>query len=211
MLRFGLMPMARRLLLCAALSLSLFSSALAVPIFPANAPALTAEERRSLNEGETVVSTSDFEDGITGVIGRIRIDASAASIWRALTDYDNHKDFVPKLKDSRLISDNGTEQEVYSTGRTGVLFFKKTVTIQFLLKGDYPNRLSFHQTKGDFRLYRGEWTITSSKGVRGKVLTFRAHLKPDFFAPDFFCQSRPEKRSAGDTHGYERAGREHDR
>jgi len=188
MKRGCLMMMVSRLLLCAAIPLVMLRTASAVPVFPASAPALTEEDRRSLDEGETLVSTADLEDGVTGVRGMIRVDASSASIWQALTDYDNQKNFVPKVRESRLISDNGTEQEMFSVGRTGVLFFKKTVTIQLLLKGSYPDRLSFHQTNGDFKLYRGEWTITSQEGVGGKVLTFRAHLKPDFFAPDFFVR-----------------------
>ncbi|HCD35909.1 MAG TPA: cyclase [Chlorobium sp.] len=189
----GLMRVVRMTLLIAACPLFLHVPLLALPVFPESAPATTSAERSSLADGETVVSTSDLDDGITSVRGMIRVDAPAASIWRALTDYDNQKNFVPKVRESGLISENGTEQEMFSVGRTGVLFFKKTVTIQLLLKGDYPKRLSFRQTKGDFKLYRGEWTITRLEGVPGRVLTFRAHIKPDFFAPDFFVRAVQKK------------------
>lgn len=152
----------------------------------------TTEQSRLLN-GEIIVTTSALDDGITGVRGKIYIDASPGQIWQAITDYENQKQFVPKLIDSGLISDNGTEQVMFETGRTGVLFFTKTVHIKLRVRGEPPKRLAFQQVDGDFKIYQGEWVIDEMPNGKGAMLTFRAEIKPDFFAPPYFVRNVQQK------------------
>jgi ribosome-associated toxin RatA of RatAB toxin-antitoxin module len=134
------------------------------------------------------VTTSDMEDGVTGVIGKIHINASPKHVWAAITDYENQKNFVPKLIDSGLISDNGNEQIMFEKGKTGILFFRKTVYIKLSIRSDYLQRLSFRQIEGDFKVYEGDWLIGSSPDGKGTMLTFRAKIKPAFFAPPMFVR-----------------------
>ncbi|NTV01232.1 MAG: cyclase [Chlorobiaceae bacterium] len=157
------------------------------------APANPAPEVSKLLNGEVVVNTSALDDGVTGVTAQVYIDASPEQIWRALTDYDNQKHFLPKVVDSGLISDNGSEQVMFQTGRSGVLFFRKTVHVKLRIKGEPLRRLAFQQIEGDFKVYHGEWVIDSASGGRGATLTFRAEIKPDFFAPAFFIRNVQEK------------------
>ncbi|HWR00775.1 MAG TPA: SRPBCC family protein [Chlorobaculum sp.] len=152
-----------------------------------------AEELEKLLNGKVIVSTSDLNDGITGVTGKIYIDAPGKDVWSAITDYDNQKNFVPKIIDSGLISDNGSEQVMFETGKTGVLFFRKTVYIKLKLKGEYAKRLAFQLVDGDFKIYQGEWVIEDCLKGKGSMLTFRAKIKPDFFAPAFFVRSVQQK------------------
>ena len=151
------------------------------------------QEQSKLQNGEVVVNTTALDDGITSVTARIYIDASPEHIWQAITDYDNQKNFVPKVIDSGLISDNGSEQVMFQTGRTGVLFFRKTVHIKLRMKGEPNRRLEFRQIEGDFKVYQGEWVIENTSGGKGAMLTFKAEIKPDFFAPSYFIRSVQEK------------------
>ena len=152
-----------------------------------------AEELENLLNGKVIVSTSNLNDGITGVMGKIYIDAPGKDVWSAITDYNNQKNFIPKIIDSGLISDNGIEQVMFETGKTGVLFFRKTVYIKLKLKGEYAKRLAFQQVDGDFKVYQGEWVIEDCLKGKGSMLTFRAKIKPDFFAPAFFVRSVQQK------------------
>jgi len=154
---------------------------------------LISQEQSKLLNGEIIVNTSSLSDGVTGVIGKIYIDAPPEHIWMAITDYDNQKNFVPKLIDSGLISDNGREQVMFETGKTGVLFFRKTVHIKLKVSGEHGKRLTFRQIDGDFKIYQGEWVIESVPNGRGSMLTFRAEIKPDFFAPPLFVRNVQEK------------------
>ncbi|AAM72294.1 MAG TPA: cyclase [Chlorobaculum sp.] len=134
------------------------------------------------------VQTSDLDDGVTGVVGKVYIEASPKHVWAAITDYNNHKSFVPKLIDSGLISDNGREQVMFERGKTGIFLFRKTVYIKLSLQGEYPKRLDFHQIEGDFKVYEGDWLIERASDGKGSILTFRAKIKPDFFAPAMFVR-----------------------
>jgi hypothetical protein len=149
----------------------------------------STEELTKLLNGDIIVATSDLKDGVTGVTGKIYIDAPSKNIWSAITDYRNQKYFIPKLIDSGLISDNGSEQVMFETGKTGILFFRKTVYIKLKVNGEYSKRLSFQQLEGDFKVYQGEWVIDECLNGKGSMLTFRAKIKPDFFAPAYFVRN----------------------
>jgi ribosome-associated toxin RatA of RatAB toxin-antitoxin module len=137
---------------------------------------------------EIAVNTSDMDNGITAVTGRVYVNASPESVWSAITDYDHQKHFVPKLIDSGLISDNGSEQIMFEKGKTGILLFSKTVYIKLSIHGDYLRRLSFRQVEGDFKVYEGEWIIDRASDGKGTMLSFNAKIKPDFFAPAMFVR-----------------------
>lgn len=169
-------------------------------LLPAKASCLPPENREVSDQTQQAensrqgisVQTSDLDNGITGVIGKVYINASPRSVWSAITDYNNQKNFVPKLIDSGLISDNGTEQVMFEKGRTGVMFFKKTVYIKLSLRGDYLQRLSFRQIEGDFKVYEGDWFLERANDGKGTLLTFKARIKPDFFAPPMFVRKVQE-------------------
>jgi ribosome-associated toxin RatA of RatAB toxin-antitoxin module len=134
------------------------------------------------------VQTTDLENGVTAVTGKVVINASLKNVWAVITDYDNQKNFVPKLIDSGLISDNGSEQVMFEKGKTGFLFFRKTVYIKLSVRSEYLQRLSFRQIEGDFKTYEGDWTIDRTLDGKSTMLTFRAKIKPDFFAPSMFVR-----------------------
>jgi ribosome-associated toxin RatA of RatAB toxin-antitoxin module len=174
------------------LLLALFCNPLPALCLTDPGTAVLPQEQTRLQNGEVVVKTTALDDGIISVTARIYIDASPEHIWQAITDYDNQKNFVPKVIDSGLISDNGSEQVIFQTGRTGVLFFRKTVHIKLRMKGEPLRRLEFRQIEGDFKVYHGEWVIESGTGGKGATLTFRAEIKPDFFAPSYFIRNVQE-------------------
>lgn len=170
----------------------LFIPAKALSANPTNSDSLPSETSRLMN-GEVIVVTSDLDNGITGVKGQIYVDAPAKHVWAAITDYDNQKNFVPKLIDSGLISDNGSEQVMFEKGKTGIFLFQKTVYIKLKIRGDYLKRLYFQQIDGDFKVYQGEWILDDCQGGQGTILTFRAEIKPDFFAPQYFVKNVQKK------------------
>ena len=166
------------------------ANASCLPLENSGIPALSQHVDRGYQD--ISVQTSDLDDGVTGVVGKVYINASPQSVWSAITDYNNQKHFVPKLIDSGLISDNGSEQVMFEKGRTGVMFFKKTVFIKLSLRGDYLQRLSFRQVEGDFKVYEGDWFLERAADSKGTLLTFKAKIKPDFFAPSMFLRKVQE-------------------
>jgi ribosome-associated toxin RatA of RatAB toxin-antitoxin module len=166
--------------------------ACSILFYPTTSPAISAAPHDSLSaeqvkllNGEPVVILTNLKDGVTGVTGYIFIAASPKKVWDVLTDYNNHKYFIPKLIDSGLISDNGNETVMFQTGRTRILFFQKTVYIKAKARGEYLKHLYFQQIAGDFKVYHGGWTLDAYRHGQGTFLTYNAEVKPDFFAPQF--------------------------
>ncbi|MEI8185992.1 MAG: SRPBCC family protein [Chlorobiaceae bacterium] len=164
---------------------SFFSNpSLAQPIEPAASDSLSSKKAKLLN-GEVMIVLSDLPDGVIGVEGEVYIAAPPKKVWEVITDYDNHKKFVPNVIDSGTISDNGSEKVMFEKGTSGVMFFQKTVNIKMKVWGDTPNHLYFAQIGGDFKVYHGEWILVDYPRGGGTFLTYKAEVKPGFFAPRF--------------------------
>jgi len=170
--------------LVAILLFFIFFSATALPVERSFPDSLSAERVKLLN-GEVLVVISDLEDGVTGVEGHIYIAAPPKKVWEVLTDYNNHKNFVPNIIDSGLISDNGVEKVMFEKGKSGIFIFQKTVNIKMRVWGELPKQLNFEQITGDFQVYHGEWILAEYPQGPGTFLTYRASVKPDFVAPRF--------------------------
>jgi ribosome-associated toxin RatA of RatAB toxin-antitoxin module len=145
---------------------------------------LSAEKARLLN-GEVIVVLSSLDNGVTGVSGKIHIAAPPDKVWTVLTDYDNHKNFIPRLTDSGLISDNGAEQVMFQRGKTRIFLFQKSVYIQLRIRGEYLRRLEFQEISGDFKVYKGRWLLEDYPKGQGTFLSYESEVKPAFFAPSF--------------------------
>ncbi len=138
-----------------------------------------------LLNGEPVVVLADLEDGVIGVTGHIFIAASPKKVWEVLTDYRNHKNYIPKLIVSDLLSDNGVDTVVFQTARSRIFIFEKTVSLTVKIHGEYLKHLYFQQITGDFKVYHGEWTLEEYLHGQGTFITYKSEVKPDFFAPQF--------------------------
>jgi ribosome-associated toxin RatA of RatAB toxin-antitoxin module len=145
---------------------------------------LSVEKTRLLS-GEILVVLTNLDEGITGVSGKIFIAASPIKVWMVLTDYNNHKNFIPKLVDSGLISDNGAEQVMFQKGKTTIVIFSKTVYVKLRVHGEYLKHLDFQEITGDFKVYHGRWRLEYDPQNQGTFLSYESEIKPDFFAPAF--------------------------
>lgn len=122
-------------------------------------------------------------DGILSVRGRILVRAPRRRVWQAVTDYPNLHRTLPKVKESRLLSREGSSAVLEQTGRTGILFVELTVRFRLRVEEEPPRSVLFRQEEGDFSIYRGRWDMDEREG--GTILSYSALLRPKFFAPPF--------------------------
>ncbi len=168
-----------------ALLLTILSAPLmALPVTAVKGDGLS-EEMNKLLSGEVIVAISPLEEGVTGVEGKIYIAAPPKKVWQVITDYNNHKNFVPNVIDSGLISDNGVEKVMFEKGKSRMFIFSKEVYIKMKVWGEHLTRLCFQQITGDFKIYQGEWLLVDYPQGAGTFLTYKAEVKPDFYAPPF--------------------------
>jgi ribosome-associated toxin RatA of RatAB toxin-antitoxin module len=144
-----------------------------------------SEEKARLLTGEVIVAISSLQEGVTGVEGHIYISAPPKKVWEVITDYNNHKNFVPNVIDSGIISDNGVEKVMFEKGKSKMFIFEREVYTKLKVWGEHLTRLYFQQIDGDFKVYHGEWILVNYPLAGGTFLTYKAEVKPDFFAPQF--------------------------
>lgn len=149
-----------------------------------SADTLSSEKQKLIN-GNIIVTLSNLENKVIGVTGKIYIGSQPAKVWTVLTDYENLKNFIPHMTMSNLLEEKGDEKTITQTGRTGVLVFKKTSYVKLKVTEEYLKRIKFEQISGDFKVYKGAWTFEYSQKAQGTFVTFKAEVKPDFFAPRF--------------------------
>ena len=186
-------PLRRFILPFLAVPFSLLSCpVMAQPIAGTNTAIITAtntealsQEKARLLTGEVIVAISSLQEGVTGVEGHIYISAPPKKVWEVITDYNNHKNFVPNVIDSGIISDNGVEKVMFEKGKSHMFIFSREVYTKLKVWGEHLSRLYFQQIAGDFQVYQGEWILVDYPQGGGTFLTYKAEVKPDFYAPRF--------------------------
>ncbi len=116
--------------------------------------------------------------------GEFKINASSATAWEVLTDYDHMASFVSSVKESRKISvENDLKQvEQVMIGQAG--FFRKRIHLLLNLTEEPFRLISFKDTsKRSFKSYEGSWEI-QNHDPEIKIL-YRLEAIPAFFSPSF--------------------------
>ena len=149
---------------------------------------LTADQFRLL-DGETVINLQRNDDDIVDVSGSIYIHSMPETIWTVITDYNNLANTMPRVKESRVVQENGNVKIVDQTSKTGVLFLKIKFSTKMTITEVFPDTLSFELISGDFETFNGKWVLTPHKEENGTFLSWSARVKPDFSAPGFIIDA----------------------
>ncbi len=162
---------------------------------PADAPAskenplLEEEQQKLLEGGETIVSLHRNDDDIIDISGSIYIHSLPERIWSIISDYNNMAGTLPRVMESRVVSENGNVKIVDQTSKTGVLFVKIKFHTLSEVTETYPERLSFELLDGDFETFSGSWLLVPAQGKQGTFVSWSARVKPTFSAPEFILDA----------------------
>jgi ribosome-associated toxin RatA of RatAB toxin-antitoxin module len=156
---------------------------------------LSPEKYSRIMQGEIIIDLDWLPESVIGASGSVFIEADPSIVWQMLTDYNHLNETMPKVVSSRLLEDNSQHKIIAQSGKSGIFIFEKTVNFSLKVTEVYPERLYFSQIGGDFKVYEGEWRLEAVDGRNspGTLLTYKAEIKPDFFAPQFvvsFVQSQ---------------------
>ena len=102
-------------------------------------------------------------------------------VWSILTDYENLKNMVPAVKESRIIEKNDNEIIVEQKGRSGFFIFRKNFSITYQVIEKNNNLIEFRAVKGDFQKFDGSWKIAPHK--KGVLVHHVLEVKPNFYTP----------------------------
>ena len=149
-------------------SVAMFVLAVAGPNFAAAATIAVSAERH----GDTI------EIQASTLLG-----ADAATAWLVLTDYDRYAEFIPDLRESRVVARRGATVTVEQSGDAVLWLLRMPLHITFEITEIPPQRLESHALAGSLRSLQSRYVLVSeSSGVR---LEYTGRIAPGF---EFFGQ-----------------------
>ena len=157
--------------------------------FAAPGPFVPPETRSELLEGKTVVELHRSDDDVIDISGLIYIRSARETIWEIISDYDNLAGALPKVKESRVVSENGNVKIVDQTSKTGVLFVRIKFRTLSEVTETYPEKLAFELIAGDFEFFDGAWHLMPWEEGTGTLVSWSARVKPVFSAPEFIMDA----------------------
>ncbi|PZD73294.1 hypothetical protein C1752_02242 [Acaryochloris thomasi RCC1774] len=138
------------------------SQALAAKTHPFDAQ---SGERFSSTAAQQLVAVQPGQVSVTGQNGQYRgevlVQAPADMAWKVLTDYENFKNFLPNVSESRVISAEGNQKVFEQVNVFRVLTFTKQARVKMASTESYPKQVSFQVMEGDVKDLKGTWTISS--------------------------------------------------
>jgi uncharacterized protein YndB with AHSA1/START domain len=144
--------------------------------------------------GETEVTLTHRPDNTYEISGLFTVDASTATVWDVLTDYDHIPSFVSSMRSSRIRETKGDGTIVVEQRAIGDTFFLSKKMRILLQVRRTPERLRFTDIgHADFRSYDGDWEVRPI--TVGAGVTYHLLVEPGFMAPSFIL-TRVMKRGA---------------
>ena len=137
------------------------------------------------------------------------IDADVAPAWKVLTDYDRLADFIPGMRESRVVSRYGLNVVVDQRGDASMLFFRFPMSVRLAIE-EFPfDRIVSSAISGNFKELHGVYHLRAhAAGVR---LSYEGTFTPDFAVPPLIgtllVRSTVERRFAAMAHEIEKTRR----
>jgi ribosome-associated toxin RatA of RatAB toxin-antitoxin module len=126
------------------------------------------------------------QNGAVALQVEARVRARHAAIWSALTDYERLPQFVPCIRESRVVERRGNAAVVEQKGSTKVAFFSFDVDVTVESQEVSPELLSVRVLKGNLRQLEGAYRIKRVPGSEDEYLiSWRGVIEPDFNVPAF--------------------------
>jgi ribosome-associated toxin RatA of RatAB toxin-antitoxin module len=106
------------------------------------------------------------------------LNADAATAWLVLTDYDRYVEFIPDLRESRVIARRGGTVTVEQSGDAALWLLRMPMHITFEITEIPPQRLESRMLAGSLRALESRYLLMpESSGVR---LDYAGRIAPGF-------------------------------
>ena len=100
------------------------------------------------------------------VVCRALVDAPLELVWQTLTDYGRLAEFIPGMRQSRLVERRGAVAVVEQTGDAGFLFFRFPIEVTIESTERPPHSLEARMLKGNLKRLEGAYRLEPRAGGR---------------------------------------------
>lgn len=140
---------------------------------PGQAPPLEVTVKRVQLEG-----ADQFDVSAIGTVGAV-----PAVVWKILTNYERHPEFVPDLKRNRVLSRTGNRAVLEQTGQAHFLFFKRDIHLVVQVTEEPMSHIDVDLVEGDMKVYDCRWELTPLPDNGGTRIVYSGKLVPRFYVP----------------------------
>jgi len=151
--------------------LFLLTMVLCLPV-QAQAPPLDVSVTRV-----TVNGADQFNVGASGTV-----NAVPAAVWKILTNYERHPEFVPDLKRTRVLSRTGNRAVLEQFGEAQFLIFKRDIHLVVQVTEEPISHIDVNLIEGDMKLYECRWQLVPLPDG-GTRIVYTGKLVPRFYVP----------------------------
>ena len=126
----------------------------------------------------TVVLDAERNGDVIDIHASAVLNADAATAWRVLTDYDRYPEFIPDLRESRVVARRDPIVTVEQSGDAALWQFKFPLHITFEIRESPPNGLQSRAVAGSLRSLLSSYALTPvGPSMR---LDYIGHVAPGF-------------------------------
>ena len=108
----------------------------------------------------TIAMSLASRDGAIEIDGTAELDADAETAWSVLTDYEHYVDFIPGLRDSRVVARSGATVTVEQIGDITVGPLHMPLDVTFEITEMAPTLLVSRVVAGDLRALSSRYELT---------------------------------------------------
>lgn len=135
---------------------------------------LPSQEQATLRGGRATVSGTNGQ-----FVGRVLVNAPAATAWQVLTDYNNFERFFPNVENSRLLESNGNRRVFEQINVVRIFPITSRTRIVIAATETYPRQIDFRLVEGDVDALQGTWRIEPVAASNQMLITHRVSVDPE--------------------------------
>jgi ribosome-associated toxin RatA of RatAB toxin-antitoxin module len=99
--------------------------------------------------------------------------ANQAAVWKVLTDYDHHAEYLPYLLSSKMVYHNEEYKVIDQHGQFKLLFWTFAIHVKQRTREVPPDVMTFQAIDGDFTQLEGQWRLSAKGQGTGLFVEFR--------------------------------------
>lgn len=145
----------------------------AQPAQPAQPAGLEVSVKRIDVDGH-----NEFEVRASGTVSAV-----PAVVWKILTNYERHPEFVPDLKRTRVRSRSGNRAVLEQSGQARFLFFTREINLVVQVTEAPMSSIDVDLIEGDMKVYDCRWEMQALPDNGGTRIVYSGKLVPRFYVP----------------------------
>ena len=151
-----------------------------------------------VHAGESAHVESSRHGDVVEIRASADLVADRDTAWRVLSDYGRYTGFIPRLRQSRVVSRDGTKVIVEQVGTAALGPLRIPIEITFEILESPPVGLASRALSGSLESLESRYTLSSRE--QGSRLVYTGRVRPGFPLLGSFGQAAVEANVAAQFH-----------